>query len=235
MNKRLSILLAVCAIAWMIPAAGEAQGYIFGISAGPTLSNQRVSGFQREPFLRYHGLIFIESTSEISPNSLYARLGYHVKGSAINVRSIFDPNTGLESAARSYAMEFHNASFSLGVRQRREVGQTHVGYGFGLRVDYNLDANFGLLFAGLEGAQNRFTYGVNVDVGIEFPMSELVSTYVELGFSPDLIEQIFIPPQPTGYNYPDGRPIILPETRLTNLVFEARVGFRFWRKIIYTD
>src|SRR5690606_41198149 len=108
-------------------------------------------------------------------------------------------------------MEFHNASFSLGVRQRREVGQTLVGYGFGLRVDYNLDANFGLLFAGLEGAQNRFTYGVNVDVGIEFPMSELVSSYVELGFSPDLIEQIFIPPQPTGYFYPgSGGEIILP-------------------------
>lgn len=214
---------------------GQAQGYIFGIAGGPSLSNQRVNGFQREPFLRYHGMIFIESVSDISPNSLYARLGYHVKGSAVNLSRTFDPQTGVEYPARSYSMEFQNASLSIGVKQRRELGRLHYSYGFGLRGDYNIDTKFGFLFSGLEGAQNKFTYGVNVDVGIEFPLSELVSTYFEIGFSPDLIEQIFLPIQDTGYNDSNGRPIQIPETRLTNLVFEARVGFRFWRKIIYID
>jgi hypothetical protein len=211
------------------------QGYIFGIMAGPSLSNQKVNGFQREPFLRYHGLIFIESTSEINPNSLYARLGYHVKGSAVNIQRFYDPVFGEEQPGRTYAMEFHNASLSVGFKQRREFGNLFYHYGFGVRGDYNLKVKFGRLFAGLEGAENKITYGVNVDVGVEFPLSELVSTVLEIGFSPDLGEQMFIPPQNTGYTYSDGRPVILPETRLTNIVFEVRAGFRFWRKIIYID
>jgi hypothetical protein len=68
------------------------------------------------------------------------------------------------------------------------------------------------------------------------PLSELISVIFEIGLSPDFAEQMFIPPQGnTGYNYPDGSPVIIPETRITNVVLEARVGFRFWNKIIYTD
>ena len=212
----------------------QAQGYVFGIMAGPTLSNQKVNGFQREPFVRYHGLIFIESTSEINPNSMYARLGYHVKGSAININRFYDID-GNELEGRSYAMEFHNVSASLGFKQRRELGNLFYHYSFGVRGDFNVKGKFGAIFGGLEGAQNKFTYGVNVDVGMEFPLSELVSTTIEIGFSPDLGEQLFIPPQDTGYNYGDGSPIIFPETSLTNIVFEVRAGFRFWRKIIYID
>jgi hypothetical protein len=166
---------------------------------------------------------------------MYARLGYHVKGSAVNIRSFYDPINNVESPARSYAMEFHNVSFSVGFKQRRELGNTHYHYGFGVRGDYNVKTDFGLLFRGLEGAQNRFTYGVNVDLGIELPLSELVSVVFELGLSPDFAEQMFIPPQDTGYSYSDGTAVILPETKLTNVVIEARAGFRLWNKIIYTD
>ncbi|MDQ3015540.1 MAG: hypothetical protein M3R25_02300 [Bacteroidota bacterium] len=213
-----------------------AQGPAYIFAGGPSLSTQRFSGFSRDPFLRYHGYVSIESTSEISPNALYARLGYHVKGSAINIQRLYDPVNMIERQATSYAMEFHNLSFSLGIKQRREFGfNKHLHYGFGIRGDYNIKAKFGALFAGLEGAQNKITYGVNVDVGMELPLSELVSVVLEFGISPDFAEQLFIPPQETGYNYPDGSPVILPETKLTNVVIEARAGFRFWNKYIYTD
>lgn len=225
----ISIIVSAC-----LGTNAYAQGYVFGIMGGPSLSNQRVNGFQREPFVRYHGMIFIESTSEINPNSLYARLGYHIKGSAINVNRYIDLD-GNTQEGQSYAMEFHNASLSIGFKQRRELGNLFYHYGLGFRGDYNLKGEFGAFFQGFEGAQNKITYGVNVDVGMEFPLSELVSTVVELGFSPDLSEQLFIPSHDTGYNYPSGDQIIIPETRLTNIVFEARVGFRFWRKIIYVD
>lgn len=211
-----------------------AQGPAYIIAGGPSLSNQRVTGFQREPFLRYHISGQIESTSEISPNSLYARLGYHLKGSAVNIQRFVD-NQGIERPGSAYAMEFHNISFSLGVKQRREFGNNFYFYSFGVRGDYNIKDEFGLLFRGLEGAQNKFTYGVNVDAGIELPLSDLIGVIFEIGISPDLAEQLFIPPQATGYTYQDGSEIILPETRLTNIVIEARVGFRFWNKIIYTD
>ena len=210
------------------------QGSVYGFLAGPTLSSQNINGFNKEPFLRYHALVFIESTSEINPNSLYARFGYHLKGSAVNFGYYYD-NTGMEHPPNSYNMEFHNISLSLGVKQRREIGEKHFSYGLGLRGDYNLDAKYGIIFSGLEGTQNYFTYGFDVDVGIELPLSELVSVQIELGVSPDLSNQIFIPQQDTDYTYDDGSQVIIPETNLTNVVFELRAGFRFWHKIIYTD
>jgi hypothetical protein len=235
MIKNIFCLSLLFVLVLMTDRSVSAQGgYVFGFMGGPTLSTQKMRGFQREPFLRYHGLAFIESVSEYSPNSLYARLGYHVKGSAINTTRYFDLD-GNEYPRRSSSMEFHNLSFSLGVKQRRELGNLYYHYAFGVRGDYNLKGKFGDLFKGLEGAQNKFTYGVNVDAGIEFPLSELVSAVIEIGISPDLGEQLFIPPQNTGYTYSDGRPIILPETSLTNVVFELRAGFRFWRKIVYID
>ena len=212
----------------------QSQGPAFIIAAGPSLSNQRVSGFSRDPFLRYHAVVSIESTSEINPNALYARLGYHVKGSAVNIQNFYDLDGNIYEGS-SFAMEFHNVSFSLGFKQRRELGDKHYHYGFGVRGDYNVKTKFDLLFKGLEGAENKFTYGVNVDAGIELPLSELISVVFEIGLAPDFAEQMFIPPQATGYNYPDGSPVILPETKLTNVVIEARAGFRFWNKIIYTD
>ncbi len=235
MKMMFRFLMCVILLVFVVTQA-TAQGPAYILAGGPSLSTQRFSGFSRDPFLRYHVYLSMESTSEISPNALYARLGYHVKGSAINVQRIFDPINMIERQATSYAMEFHNASLSVGIKQRRELGfNKHLHYGFGLRGDYNIKAKFGALFAGLEGAQNKVTYGVNVDVGVELPLSELISVVFEVGVSPDFNEQLFIPPQETGYNYPDGSPLILPETKLTNVVIEARAGFRFWNKIIYTD
>ncbi len=235
MKTKMRILVFVILAGMTFTSSIIAQGAVFGIMAGPSLSNQRVNGFSREPFLRYHGLVFIESTSEINPNALYARLGYHIKGSAVNIQRFYDPIFNVERPGSSYAMEFHNISFSLGVKQRREFGEKHFSYGFGVRGDYNVKGKFGLLFAGMEGAQNKITYGVNVDAGLEFPLSELVSVVIELGISPDLSEQMFIPQQNTGYTYSDGQPVFIPETKLTNVVFEARAGFRFWHKVVYTD
>lgn len=234
MKSMRKVIFLFALASMMLTTSAFAQGAVFGFMAGPSLSNQKVNGFQREPFVRYHGLVFLESSSEISPNSLYASLGYHIKGSAVNVLRYYDTDN-VEHPGSSYSMEFHNLSLSIGVKQRREFGQKHFSYGFGLRGDYNVKGKFGYLFSGLEGAQNKITYGVDVNGGIELPLSELVSVVLELGISPDLSEQLFVPRQYTGYTYSDGSPVILPETKLTNVVFEARAGFRFWHKVIYTD
>ncbi len=235
MKMMFRFLMSACLLVICI-YQGMSQGPAYILAGGPTLSTQRFSGFSRDPFLRYHGYVQMESTSEINPNALYARLGYHIKGSAINVQRIYDPISMIERQTTSYAMEFHNVSLSVGIKQRRELGfNKHLSYGFGVRGDYNVKAKFGVLFAGLEGAQNKITYGANVDVGIELKLSELISVLLEIGVSPDFNEQLFIPPIQTNYTYPDGSFFTLPETKLTNLVIEARAGFRFWNKIIYTD
>lgn len=215
----------------------HAQGTVYTFMAGPSMSTQTVNGFEKDPFIRLHAIAQMESTSEISPNALYARLGYHVKGSAVNTRGYYDPITGAEYPAHSNSIEFHNLSVSVGAKQRREVGNNFLSYGFGIRGDFNLKTEYGTLFSGLAGTENNFTYGLDIDVGFEFALSELVSTTIEFGFSPDLGEQIYIPLQDTGYQYPDGsgQTIIIPETSIKNIVFEVRAGFRFWRKVIYID
>lgn len=228
--------IIICCIFIFSFSSMHAQGTVYTFMAGPTLSTQTVNGFEKDPFIRLHAIAQMESSSDISPNALYARVGYHVKGSAVNTRAYYDPITGTESDAHSNSIEFHNLSATVGAKQRREVGNNFLSYGFGVRGDFNLKTEYGSLFAGLAGTENNFTYGLDIDVGFEFPLSELVSTTIEFGFSPDLGEQIYIPQQGTGYQYPDsGQEVIIPESSIKNIVFEVRAGFRFWRKVMYID
>jgi hypothetical protein len=235
MRGRQSVIIIMICAGMLSAFMGKGQGTVYSILGGVTMSTQTVSGFEKDPFFRFHVKGYMESSSEISPNALYASLGYHTKGSAVNSAAYYDPISGTEQARQSNSMEFHNLSLGFGVKQRKEVGMNFLSYGFGVRGDFNLSTDFGSLFAGLEGRENNFTYGLDFTVGFEFPLSELVSTTIELGFSPDLSEQIYIPYQDTGYNYDNGSPVIIPESSIKNIVFEARAGFRFWRKVIYTD
>jgi len=234
MKSRLGVLSILISSALVTGSSVLAQGTVYSILGGLTMSTQTVNGFEKDPFLRLHAVGYMESSSEISPNSLYASLGYHTKGSAVNSPAYID-DVGNEHPQQSNSMEFHNLSLGVGVKQRKEVGPNFLSYGFGVRGDFNLSTDFGSLYNGLEGTERNFTYGLDFFVGFEFPMSELVSTTIEIGFSPDLSEQIYIPYQDTNYNYSNGQPVIIQESSIKNIVFEARAGFRFWRKVIYTD
>ena len=134
------------------------------------MSTQTVNGFEKDPFLRLHAVGYMESSSEISPNALYASLGYHTKGSAVNSPAYID-DVGNEHPQQSNSMEFHNLSLGFGVKQRKEVGANFLSYGFGVRGDFNLSTDFGSLYNGLEGTERNFTYGLDFNVGFEFPMS----------------------------------------------------------------
>jgi hypothetical protein len=235
MNQLISFKIALFLSLFFLTELANGQGAVFSIMGGPTMSTQTVNGFERDPFFRFHLLAVMESSSDISPNAALISLGYHTKGSAVNSSRYYNPNTGGEQPGSSSSMEFHNLSLSLGIKQRKEVGSNFLSYGFGVRLDYTLSTDFDPIFIGLQGTENKFMYGLNLDVGFEFPLSELVSTTVEFGFSPDLSAQIFIPRQDTGYQNANGSPIIIPESFVKNIIFEARVGFRFWRKIEYID
>lgn len=234
MKRRLRVLVILISSALLTASSAIAQGTVYSILGGLTMSTQTVNGFEKDPFFRFHAVGYMESSSEISPNALYASLGYHTKGSAVNSPAYID-DIGNEHPQQSNSMEFHNLSLGFGVKQRKEVGTNFLSYGFGVRGDFNLSTDFGSLYTGLEGTERNFTYGLDFFVGFEFPMSELVSTTIEIGFSPDLSEQIYIPYQDTGYNYSNGQPVIIQESSIKNIIFEARAGFRFWRKVIYTD
>ncbi|HXR79905.1 MAG TPA: hypothetical protein VN763_03260, partial [Saprospiraceae bacterium] len=73
------ILLVVCSISHV-----RAQGSIYSFLGGLSFSSQEKTQYQNDAFLRFHAVASVESTSDISPNAMYFRLGYHVKGSSIN-------------------------------------------------------------------------------------------------------------------------------------------------------
>ena len=231
------ILLSVFLVVFLfMPAISplHAQGAIYGFAGGLSYSDEQITGFARQEFLRPHAIAFIESTSDISPNALYARLGYHVKGAETQTYTYYDVG-GVAQPSEVPTIEFHNLSATIGFKQRRPLGGLWYSYGFGLRLDYNLKAEYSTFFKDIVGAENKFTYGVDVDVALEFPLSEYVSAFLEFGVSPDLNEQIFIPLQNTGWFQYNGVPISVGETKLQHLVYEVRAGFRFWHKVIYTD
>ena len=130
-----------------LPFVANTQGSVYTIMAGPSMSTQTVNGFEKDPFFRLHFQAQMESTSELNPNALYLRLGYHTKGSAVNISDYVDSN-GEEYEGSSSSMEFHNLSTSVGVKQRKEVGTNFLSYGFGIRGDFNLSTDFDPFFPG---------------------------------------------------------------------------------------
>ena len=225
----LSIFLFACAASSLY-----AQGAIYGFAGGVSFSSEQITGFAKQDFIKPHAIAFIESSSDISPNALYARLGYHTKGAKIQTYTYYDENQ-IAQPNEEPSMEFQNLSATVGFKQRRQLGGLWYSYGFGLRLDYNLNAEYGQFFRVLEGTENKITYGVDVDVALEFPLSEFVSAYIEAGVSPDLSDQIYIPFQSSSWYDYNQTPIPLGETKFSHLVYEVKAGFRFWHKVIYTD
>ena len=61
----------------------QAQSFLFGPKFGPSIGLQQWDNFEKDPLFAFHGSVYIESYSEDDiDNSLYAQLGYHVRGSA---------------------------------------------------------------------------------------------------------------------------------------------------------
>ena len=68
-----------------ISILSSAQSTAFTLSGGSTIGTQRWdNSFDRQPLFQWHATIAAESVNnEDDKASIYAQLGYHVKGSAI--------------------------------------------------------------------------------------------------------------------------------------------------------
>lgn len=219
-------------------------GYVFGIKGGPTLAIQQWNAFERDPLLRYHGDIFIESLDDANQFTLFAQGGYHVKGSSI--RFDFVP-IGTGSIRRlTDNFQFRNISVVVGAKQKFDFGTSNkLFYSFGIRGDYTLSTKLRptgvdetdplAAFYPFDGFVNKFNYGISVGGGLEFPFSEFVGISLEGVISPDFSLQ---------YNQPDIPNIIVPggggnrvisERRIRNIAIEVSLGLRLLRKIEYID
>jgi hypothetical protein len=231
-----------------------AQGYAFGIKGGPSAGFQRWdNSFQRDPLLRYHGIVFIESISEDSRFALFAQGGLHVKGSAVRTPRItaLDQNNQLINIpSRSTNFQFRNFSVSVGAKQRLNLGlgNSKLYYMFGIRGDYTISTQLGpkefnqydwyAIYYPQQEYVRKINYGAIFGGGIEVPFSDLIGMVFELTVNPDFSKQYFQPalnniinPNPYG-----GSSLInIPQRQINNTTIELTLGFRFLHKIIYID
>lgn len=223
----------------------DAQTFAWGIKGGLLLGQQKWEGFQRDPLIKYHGDIFIESVPESNEFALFAQGGLHLKGSSIRNQRFFDLS-GNEFNPPTTEFIFRNASVVLGAKQKfdfRENGKKY--YSFGLRGDYTINTNLddfqNRIFSApgafpVDAFVRKFNYGVSVGGGLEFPFNELIGMVVDLSINPDVSFQYQQPPLPNVQSpFNPSQFITLPERRIVNISVELSVGFRFLRIVEYID
>ncbi len=201
-------------------------GYDYGLKGGLTIATQDWNGFQRNALFSYHGAMFFDvkggwkekENGSATQSKFGGQLGYHRKGSSFQNVFIAGSNSRPQNV-------FHNVSLTLWGKQAfRTSAQSHFYGGFGLRVDYTVD--YQLFGFGVEGV-NAFNYGVWLAGGMEFDLSERTALILELSVSPDLSNQVLVPPgYSTGLNDINGNPILSQEQRVNNLIFEVSAGFK---------
>jgi len=241
MKKVLIVLLSL-----MAAATAEAQSFAFGLKGGLTIGVQQWNAFERDPLFSYHGIAYIESLEATNAFSVFAQLGYHVKGSAIRNRNFIDRFTGEPFRLPVQKFLFNNLSLVLGGKQKfSTAGDGRFYYLFGIRGDYNLSNNLDeyktlneasntLVFPIPELVQ-KWTYGVTVGGGLELPFSELVGGLVEFTVNPDFAAQYKQPTIPNVYDPFRGTTRTIQEKIIRNITFELTVGLRFLRIVEYVD
>ena len=212
----------------------SAQSYAFGLKGGPTIGLQRWNNYQgNDPLIAYHIVSFIETAQEQESGSLFAELGYHVKGRTVHFNSSVNPLTGGTYEARNFQLKFNNASLSAGARKKFNVGSSMAYYSLAVRGEYNISSELEI-YEGFEAGINKVLYGITLGGGFEFPFSELIGGILDIRFSPDLSRQIFIPPFEWDNPF-TGNQEVFREQSVKNIAFEISLGLRFLHKIIYDE
>jgi hypothetical protein len=232
--KQLYIFLIIL----LFPSFFYAQGYGFGVKGGLAIGNQRFDGsgtFDNSLLFKYQGDAFIESAPEDPTSVMYASLGYHVRGHARRFRSgAFENGTGqiVKYDAFTQNFMFNNISLGVGFKRRNVLNREQAYYAIGIRGEYTLNTNLD------DGLNSGFNFGMTLSGGYEFPFSELAGAFVEFSVHPDITRQYF-QPGINNLNITDpftGQRITgIGEQSSRNLSMEITIGFRFLRKIIYTD
>ncbi|MEL6970879.1 MAG: hypothetical protein AAFO02_11990 [Bacteroidota bacterium] len=235
----------------------QAQGTFYGIKGGMTIGTQQWNSFDRDPLIGYHAILSAESFPAEGQFSLFAQLGYHLKGSAIRQSLFGNPFNSSFVSFPAQRFEFHNLSLSFGAKQFvADVGTGRLYYLFGIRADYTLDTNLeeyerfvernqitvgiyplNVYFneSGGLGGIRRFNYGFLAGGGLNFSFSEYVEGLIEFTVNPDFSLQYEQPTIPNVLDPITGNTRALPERKIRNLTFEITVGARFLRKVEYID
>ena len=224
----------------------EAQSRAYTFQGGLTVGTQKWEGTEQDPLFRYHGLFSIESVPDNNAFGLFARVGYHVKGSAW--RNNLFSNVGSQGfTILTQDFEFRNISLTLGAKKKfTDRGRATLYYLFGARGEYNIGTNLDEYVAANEFSGSPvypfdeavldFTYGLTLGGGAEVPVSEFISAVFEFTVNPDFALQ-YRQDAFNGTVFFNGtaQQRTFQARNITNLTLELSVGFRFLHKIEYID
>lgn len=217
------------------------QSYWFGAKGGVAMNNQSWGNggtglsFNRNPLFSLNGDIFLESYDELKKGALYAQLGYHTRGSALRFISF---NNSFNSLVK---YQFRNVVLELGAKKSLNLDKEFDTYFFmAVRGEYTVGDNLNSFvnFNEIISSEyiRKFNYGITVGGGFEMEMSELSNVFLEFSIQPDLSFQYEqFPIENIRSPWPPNDRISLPLTQVRNLSIEAKVGFKFLRKIEYID
>ncbi|MCP9235811.1 hypothetical protein [Lewinella sp. JB7] len=225
-------------------------GYFFGVRGGLSLGSQDWSNIETELNPGFHADAFLESIPAGRTFSFWGQLGYHQRGSRISRRRVL---TFQGNQIRLPANSFVFNNLSLGIGGKQVVSYTRLAdlyYLLGVRAEYNISTNlseydqlsnsqgvaFGLDFP-IDSYDfiNRFTYGVTVGGGANFPLTEGMGGFIEFSAQPDLSFQYKQGTITNVINPGGGGNTSIGERAIRNFSLELSVGVRFLRKWRYID
>lgn len=217
------------------------QSFWFGAKTGAAMNLQSWGSggsglsFNRSPLFSINGDIIVESYDELKKGALYAQVGLHTRGSSLRFFSFNNNFNDLQK------YKFHNVVLELGAKKSLNLKNDFDPYFImGVRCEYTIGNNFEDLvtFNSLVYPEyiRKLNYGITVGGGFEMVMSELSNVFLEFSVQPDLSFQYEqFPISNVRSPWPPYDPINLSLTQVRNLSIEAKVGFKFLRKVEYID
>mgnify|MGYP001297520112 CR=1 FL=1 len=218
-------------------STATSQSFWFGAKSGLGLNRQQWSNFNRQFIATAFGDALIESYDEEETNTLYAMLGYHLRGSGIR----FTQFQGYTTQTNGYI--FRNLVLELGVKRALgDYGDKYRPYYImAVRGEYTLSTNLDE-FVGYDTRYfphndfvNKFNYGITFGAGYEWTTSNYQKVFLELAINPDVSYQYDQPALSNVRNPYTGTKENLSPVRVRNLSFEIKVGVKFLRKVTYID
>lgn len=221
--------------------AAQSTAYVFhgGLSVG---LQKWDNSFDRQPLYKYHGALSIESVNNEEDNaSVFAQFGYHVRGSAVRFRFLFQGG-GIDQFSEEF--QFRNLSLILGGKQKFPLGtRSKYFYYGGVRCDYTLSTNidelaqsnpYAPLYYPNVAFMNRWLAGASLGGGIEFPFSDLIGGQLMFSVHPDFLLQYNQPAIPNVIDpFNPGQNTTIRERRIRNVTIELSFGLRLLRKVVY--
>jgi len=236
---------------FMLALAGRmtAQSTAYVLQIGPLLGTQRWdNSLQRQILFAWHAALSVESVNnDDDKSSLFAQLGYHVKGSS-NRYQFFNTQGSFRFQTENF--KFNNICLLIGAKQKFELGPSgrmRYFYFGGIRGNYTVSTNLKQLkeenpllvqygIYPFEGGVRKWSGGISVGGGVQFNFADLVGGQVQVSLNPDVTNQYYQGQIPNVIDpFGSGQTFTLPERRIRNTTLEISLGLRLLRKVEYVE